>query len=102
MIYVCNSFSLAMLDGWRLEDEETETEVSIQPVKDPAAWLAEFGQEDIIMSAVGHEDTAAVFSSILCMDISCERLSITLDESTSLLVGQLVGGRLPEGAKNFA
>lgn len=50
-------------------------------------------------SAVGHADTAAVFSTVLGSDIPCNRATITLNEETSLLVGQYRGPRLEEGTK---
>lgn len=51
-----------------------------------------------IISAIGHEDTASVLSTMLCMDIKCNRINITLDFETVLYVAQLIGGRLPEGS----
>jgi len=99
MIYICNSLSLAMLDEWRLTDTDTETQLIVQPVVDPVAWLEEAeARHGTAVSAVGHEDTAIVFSSVLRRNVPQNRVSVTLDESTELLIGQLVGGRLPEGS----
>lgn len=49
-------------------------------------------------SAVGHADTAAVFASQLGMEVPLHRATIHLDPGDELLVGQLRGPRLPEGA----
>jgi len=99
MIYICNSFSLSMLDAWRLEDAESRTQIRVTPVSDPRAWLAEAESlHGKSVSAVGHADTAALFSDILCRSVEFNRVSIKLDESTELLVGQLCGPRPPEGS----
>lgn len=50
------------------------------------------------VSAMGHADTAAVVSDILCRSVSCNRMSISLTEQDTLFVAQLTGGRLPEGS----
>ena len=51
-----------------------------------------------IESAVGHADTAAVFSSALGMDVPCQRTTLSLRSGSEAIVGQYVGPRLPEGA----
>lgn len=99
MIYICNSFSLSMLDTWRLEDAESVTQISVTPVSDPRTWLTEAEElHGKAVSAVGHSDTAKLFSDILWRNIEFNRQSIKLDESIELLVGQLVGPRPPEGS----
>ena len=47
---------------------------------------------------VGHADTAAVFSSVLGVEIPCNRATVALKEGDVALVGQYSGPRLPEGA----
>ncbi len=49
-------------------------------------------------SAVGHLDTANVLSDILSKSLACDRVSIKLNCGNSLIVAQLVGGRLLEGS----
>lgn len=49
-------------------------------------------------SAVGHADTARVFSALLGVEIPMNRTNLSLDENDFLLVGQYSGPRLPEGA----
>lgn len=48
-------------------------------------------------SAVGHADTAALFSTLLGVDVPCARRTVELAEMVSMLVGQYKGPRLPEG-----
>lgn len=49
-------------------------------------------------SAVGHADTAAVFSSVLGLEIPANRATVALKSGDSAVVGQYRGPRLPEGA----
>ena len=51
-----------------------------------------------VTSAVGHADTAVVVGSLLGIDVPCQRRNVTLRKGCVLLVAQVVGGRLPEGA----
>lgn len=88
MLYVANAFSLQMLDLTR------ENNVIVTPVDDPKAVIAE--QE--FTSVVGHADTARIFSDVLCVDVPAQRLSVKLTKADTLLVGQYIGPRLPEGA----
>jgi len=60
-------------------------EISYQEVKRPND-LSEY------TSVVGHPDTANV------LGVAFNRASLTLQKGDELLVAQLVGGRLPEGA----
>lgn len=50
-----------------------------------------------VESAVGHADTAAVFSSVLGLDISFNRETVSLKAGDQAIVGQYSGPRLPEG-----
>jgi hypothetical protein len=49
-------------------------------------------------SAVGHANTAAVFSSVLGIDVPVNRISVKVEAGARMIVGQYVGPRLPEGA----
>lgn len=49
-------------------------------------------------SAVGHEDTAAVFSSILNVNVPTVRRTVVLENDQLVVVGQYRGPRLPVGA----
>lgn len=52
-------------------------------------------------SAVGHDDTAAVFSGLLGIAVATNRASVMLCAGDSALIGQYRGPRLPEGAKTL-
>lgn len=88
MLYIANAFSLQMLDVCK------ETTVVVTPIDDPKAVVA--GQE--FTSAVGHADTANLFSGLLGVDVPAQRINVKLTKADTLLVGQYVGPRLPEGA----
>ena len=80
MKYVSNAFSLAMLkEDCNLSVEEISEEV-FDNVKDDC------------ISCVGHEDTANI------LEVSFNRISVSLEKGDVLYVAQLTGGRLPEGA----
>ena len=85
-MYILNAFSLNMLVG--------NADVVVREItKNVAACLASG-----CISAVGHADTAAVFSSVLGVEIPCNRATVALKEGDVALVGQYSGPRLPEGA----
>ena len=50
------------------------------------------------MSAIGHADTAAVVSDLLHVALPANRVSLTLQPGDSIIVAQVQGGRLLEGA----
>lgn len=49
-------------------------------------------------SAVGHADTAAIFSNMLGLPVAFNRANVTLRCGEQAIVGQYIGPRLPEGA----
>lgn len=81
--WICNAFSLQMLEGetgiisFEVEEISEGTGMEIAPY---------------LKSAVGHPDTAAVLA------VEPNRVSISLNKGDIMIVAQLVGGRLPEGA----
>lgn len=87
--YLGNAFSLQMLPL------EGESLVSIKTLT-----KKEFEKElsDGFISAIGHADTAQVLTDELGLEIETNRISISLEKGDVLLVAQLIGGRLPEGA----
>ena len=84
---VLNAFSLNML---------AEFPASIQAEEVSAATAATLAMG--AFSAVGHEDTAQVFTSILGTEVAFNRASVTIRPGEECLVGQLSGTRLPLGA----
>jgi hypothetical protein len=89
-IYVLNAFSLQMLD---LRNNHI---VVIKPIS--KTDVQKVLLKNPFISAVGHKDTAEIFTSQLHVLISENRTNIMLNPGDIAFVGQLTGGRLPEGA----
>ena len=94
-VIIANAFSLNMLDL-----DVGITDLQICPAS-PDVIRQEIEEEGRFASVVGHADTAAVFSSILGLDVPCNRATFIMDEGTTLFVGQYKGPRLPEGATSL-
>lgn len=88
-IYLTNAFSLQMLNI----SEGVGVEITPITVEKARKILS-----DGFISAIGHNDTAKVVSNILEMNVEMNRLSIQLQNFDTLVVAQVLGGRLPEGA----
>lgn len=105
-VYVCNAFSLSMLP----RDPAVDTSRKPYPIHFPIKhWVNGYKEKGAeFVSAVGHADTARVFSAELNMDIQPNRIAVRLSPSIQdridcVLVGQVVRQdgspyRLPEGA----
>lgn len=52
-------------------------------------------------SAVGHADTAAVFSAVLGVEVPANRATVALNKGDQALVGQYRGPRLTEGSTSL-
>ena len=89
-VYIGNAFSLQMIDVSE-KIEITSSPLEIERIKTLV-------KEVDVISCIGHEDTAKVVSSLLDVEIPAQRISVKLDEDDILIVAQLIGGRLPEGA----
>lgn len=87
---ILNAFSLNMISGFPCTARFDE--VPLEKARELAAGLE---------SAVGHADTAAVFSSLLGIPVAVNRTTVTLQSGDVALVGQLRGPRLPEGCKTL-
>lgn len=83
-----NAFSANMLDDFPCSVKFTEIS--------PATARCDLAGE--VQSAVGHADTAAVFSAVLGLDVPCRRETVALHQGQTAIVGQYSGPRLPEGA----
>ena len=94
-VVVANAFSLNMLS---LDVCATDLHVCRIP---PEYIRQEIESEGGFESIVGHADTAAVFSSLLGLDVPCNRATFTLEKDHILFVGQYKGPRLPEGATSL-
>lgn len=91
MLYVCNAFSGNMVPE---NCVISKTKMELENLR---ALLARLKPDEEIISAVGHADTANVFSDILGFPIAHNRINVTLSETDGVLVGQISTGRLPEG-----
>lgn len=90
--YVLNAFSFNMVDFAQGSVNVTATEVT----SEQAAEMAQTAK-----SAVGHPDTARVFSAVLGQDVPANRASVSLTAGDTVLVGQYRGPRLQEGATSL-
>lgn len=97
MKYILNSFSINMIDPSIVQ------KMRIEPVT-PAEIHESYTAGEAINSAVGHENTAALFETILndgaiasYIPVKFNRQTICLGEGDIAFVGQYVGERLPEG-----
>jgi hypothetical protein len=98
-IYICNSFSLSMLDrSTQLAELQAGGGRAPTPISVDAARRVLDQARSQIVSAVGHADTARLFSAILDRPIEVNRVSVKLTPHDMAIVGQYVGPRLPEGA----
>ena len=89
MAYLTNAFSLNMLLCF-------DAVIKTQEIS--ACTAAEMVNKDGLVSAVGHADTANVFSSVLGTSVPMSRVTVSLAKGDVILVGQYSGIRLPEGA----
>lgn len=87
---VTNAFSLNMLPT---TTKRMNVRFEVLGVEEAKRLLSD-GYE----SAVGHADTAAVFSRSLGVQLEARRVTFKMREGDRILVGQYTGPRLPEGA----
>ncbi len=84
--YISNAFALSMVpDGATIRTQTVDLPSIAHKLGNP-------------ISVVGHKDTARVFSNLLGIEVAYNRVSISITPKDTLYVGQLTGGRLPEGA----
>lgn len=93
---IINAFSANMLVGFpsNVQFEELTALQARELVLDVDQYVP-------VQSAVGHADTAAVFSSVLDLHIDCNRVTVTLQKGDTALLGQYSGPRLEEGATSL-
>ena len=85
-MYITNSFSINMLNS---NQKLHFTKLS--------GWNIKRFTE-VAISAFGHEDIARIVSLNTGQEFKQNRISISLDETSSVLIAQYRGPRLPEGA----
>ena len=88
-MFILNAFSLNMIVG--------NADVVVREITQAAAASL----AATCTSAVGHADTAAVFSAVLGVEIPCNRATVALKDGDVALVGQYSGPRLAEGATSL-
>ena len=103
-LYICNTFSLSMLD----RDSQLSAPRIPKPIDNPEYFLGATYKRTKVVSAVGHADTASIFAEILDVDsfpeffpngLKPNRINVSLtNPKDHALVGQYIGPRLPEGA----
>lgn len=90
-LVLTNAFSINMLNSTATL---TFSKVSVDFVKEAL-------QKREWMSAVGHLDTAKVFSDVVGTEVPTNRISIEFNSGVDLLVGQYKGPRLEEGTSSL-
>lgn len=90
--WLCNAFSMSMLPPrgsmqWRVIDARHAARIVSNP-----------GYDDNVESAVGHADTAKIFSEVLGVPVAHNRINVHAAPGDEFVVGQYIGPRLPEGA----
>lgn len=118
-IFICNSLSLSMLDP-EVQQRDPAAKRGMPRIPRPVMgagcpagsaaaarqFLAAWEDQAEIVSAVGHADTARMFSNLLGREVQVNRMSVKLigspdgdaEHAQTALIGQYTGPRLPEGA----
>jgi len=98
--YILNSFSFNMINPGTVFKMVMVDRSSVEEV---VAILADLRgkNEGGVISAVGHADTAKIFSQLLGEEIVAARVTVSLKMGDLAVVGQYVGTRLPEGATSL-
>lgn len=91
-MYLLNAFSANMLADFPASVRFSE--VSLQEAQ---ALL----HDHIVVSAVGHADTASVFEEVLGRVVTPHRITVELEAGEAAILGQYSGPRLQEGCKTL-
>jgi len=111
IVYLSNAFSLQMQG----ENECSTRRVTLDEAKQailslvPGPYIDRESEKDgsdavvtlAARSCVGHADVATVLSGLIGFDVPVNRVSVSLQPGDTLVVGQYVGPRLPEGCKEL-
>ena len=84
--------------GWLVSARNVSASTHRQALSALLLAAEESDEPDVVASAVGHADTAAVFGAALGVPVACRRISVTLRAGERAILGQYNGPRLPEGA----
>jgi hypothetical protein len=96
MIFVSNAFSRRMLGYSAQPCVVTFSAVSLEQAQ------ALLRHPDGYVHGIGHQQAAEDYSTLLGVDLPCQRIDIALGSGDVLLFGEPVGGRLAEGAVAIA
>lgn len=91
-LYLGNAFSLQMLDLSKVNN------IAVEPISKHEVKRLINKYKNNFKSIVGHQDTANVLTDMLGIEVSYNRESVKLNMQDMLIVAQVTGGRLPEGA----
>lgn len=92
-IILANAFSLQMLDT-NIFNKVSFMPLSLDDVRDTISVAQ---ADNKFINAVGHADTMNILNNMLGTNLTANRVNVKLDENTTIIVAQVVGGRLPEG-----
>lgn len=92
MVYLTNSFSLQMLNLDEKHTIKTKTLTDDEARRELANGF---------VNALGHKYTARRIGAMLGMNLQMNRINIRANEKDTIIVGQLIGGRLPEGTEKL-
>jgi len=87
MLYVSNAFSLGMLQGSQVELKVSEVDTTT---------VKSLLQAQSFTSAVGHQGTSEILTSLLDTEVPMNRVALKLAKGDTLIVFQLLT-RLEEG-----
>ena len=100
---ITNSFSLNMISQDRFNKSAQCTvsieRISVEIAKNLIESFIKLGGS--IDSAIGHDSTARIVSSILGINIPFNRKDLALSGEEDIIVAQYIGPRLPEGATSL-
>lgn len=89
MIYICNSFTISMLNNINDDITLSIKRVNIDTVKEIVA-------NNEVISAIGHNSTVEVVNKLLGTNFTMNRIQISMNSDDLLIVFQLLV-RLEEG-----
>lgn len=108
MLYLLNAFSFNMVEEFPVAVTATETSVenaaeilAAHHLEIESGEASDGGISNTVCTAVGHADTASVFSSVLGLNVPSRRETVVLKKGDRAVVGQYSGPRLPEGATSL-
>jgi hypothetical protein len=91
-VYLCNEFSLNMLES--LNAEISVRPIEVQDVRDLKRLVG-------LESAVEHKDLVPLYSEMLGFEVAYSGTGLKLKPGDRVVVGQYRGPRLPPGAKTL-